>query len=89
MNAEVFAEGLEECRLLTTLIRQDVENLDDYGCPKIQDLFKTDCLWICSSYPFWHKTRHHCAERKAKLYGEWAMQPLEIFVGAFCICVNY
>ena len=76
MNAEVFAKGLEKCRLLTNLLGQNVENLDDYGCPKIQDLVKTDSLWICSSYPFRHKTRLHCAERKAKVYGEWTMQHL-------------
>ena len=76
MNAEVFVKGLEKCRLLTNLLGQIVENLDDYGCPKIQDLVKTDSLWICSSYPFRHKTRLHCAERKAKLYGEWANQNL-------------
>ena len=75
MNAEVFAKGLEKCRLLTNLLGQS-ENLDDYGCPKIQDLVKTDSLWICSSYPFRHKTRLHCSERKAKVYGEWAMQHL-------------
>ena len=76
MNAEVFAKGLEKCRLLTNLLGQNVENLDDYGCPKIQDLVKTDSLWICSSYPFRHKTRLRCAERKGKVYGEWAMQHL-------------
>ena len=76
MSAEVFAKGLENCRLLTTLLGQYVEILDDYGCPKIQDLVKTDSLWICSSYPFRHKTRLHCAERKAKAYGDWAMQYL-------------
>ena len=76
MNAEVFAKGLEKCRLLTRLLEQNVENLDDYGCPKIQDLVKTDSLWICSNYTFRHKTRLHCAERKAKVYGEWAMQQL-------------
>ena len=31
MNAEVFAKGLEKCRLLTTFLGQNVENLDDYG----------------------------------------------------------
>ena len=76
MNAEVFAKGFEKCRLLSTLLGQNVGNLDDYGCLKIQDLVKTDSLWICSSYPFRHKTRLHCAERKAKVYGEWAMQHL-------------
>ena len=42
MHAEVFAKNLEKCRLMTTLLGQNVENLDDYGCPKIQDLVKTD-----------------------------------------------
>ena len=76
MNAEVFAKGLEKCSLLTRLLEQNVENLDEYGCPKVQDLVKTDSLWICSSYIFRHKTRLHCGERKAKVYGEWAMQHL-------------
>ena len=74
MNAEVFAKGLEKCRLLTNLLGRNVENLDDYGCPKIQDLVKSDSSWICSSYPFRHKTRFHCAERKTYVCGEWAMQ---------------
>ena len=42
MNAEVFAKGLEKCRLLTNFLGRNVENLDDYGCPKLQDLVKTD-----------------------------------------------
>ena len=73
MNLEVFAKGLEKCRLLTRLLGQNVENWDDYGCPKVQDLAgegKLDSSWICSSYPYRHKTRLHCAERKAKVYGE-------------------
>ena len=76
MNAEVFAERLEKCRLLTNLFGRNVENLDDYCCPEIQDLVKKDSSWICSSYLFRHKTRLHCAERKAKVYGDWAMQQL-------------
>ena len=76
LNAEVFAKRLEKCRLLTNRLGRSVEILDDYGCPKIQNLVKTDGLWICSSYLFRHKTRLHCAEREAELYGEWAMQLL-------------
>ena len=76
MNAEVFTRGLEKCRMLTRLLGHNVEFLDDYGCPKIQDIVKTDSLWICFSYFFPQKTRLHCAERKAKVYGEWAMQHL-------------
>ena len=76
MNAEVFAKGLEQCRVLTNILGRNVENLDNYGCPKIKDFVKTDSSWICSSYPFRHKTRLHCAEKKAKVYGDWAMQHL-------------
>ena len=76
MNAEVFAKGLEKCRLLARLLGQNVEKLDDYGCRKLQNLVKTDSLWICSSYPFRHRTKLHCAERKSKVYGEWALQHL-------------
>ena len=76
INAEVFAKGLERCRLFTNHFGRNVENLDDYGCPKVQDLVRTDSSRICSSYPFRHKTRLHCAGRKAKVNGEWAMQHL-------------
>ena len=67
MNAEVFAKGIEKCRLLTGLLGQNVDNLDDYGCPKTQDLVeegKTGNSWICSSYQFRHKTRLHCASNQ-------------------------
>ena len=89
MNAELFAKGLEKCGLLTRLLGQNGENLDDYGCPKIQDLVKTERWWICSSYAFRHKTRVHCADRKAKVNGEWAMKHLQLFVRVYCICVYY
>ena len=70
-RAEYFAKGLEKCKFLSTLLGKEVENLDDYGCPKIQHL-NTD--WLCTSYPYRHKTILHCAERKAKAFGEWAVQ---------------
>ena len=76
MNAEVYAKGLEKCRLLNTFVGQNVEKLIDYGCPKIQDLVEMDSLWNCSNYLFRHKTMIHCAERKAKVYGECALQHL-------------
>ena len=61
-----------------TMLLEQFDHIHDYGCPKIQGLVKTDSSWICSSYPFRHKTRLHCAERKAKVYGNWAMQHLQI-----------
>ena len=76
MNAEVFAKGLEKCRLLTALLGRNVKNLGDYGCPKIQDLVKMNSSWIYFRYPFRQKTRLHSAEKKAKVYGDWALQHL-------------
>ena len=92
MNAEVFAKGFEKCRLLTRLLGRNVENLDDYGCPENQNLVregKKNSSWICSSYRFRHKTRIHCAERKAKVYGDWAMQHLilQIFTCFMYLCL--
>ena len=84
MNAEVLAKGLKKCRLLTTLLGQKVENLDDYGCPKNQDLVKTDSSCICSSYPFQHKTRLHCAEGKTGV----RIMGFATFVN-FCTCLLY
>ena len=55
MNAKVFAEGLEKCRLLARVLGQDVEKLDNYDCTNSQDIAgerKTDNSWICSSYVF-------------------------------------
>ena len=34
MKSEVFAKAIEKCRLLTRLLGQNVEDCDDYGCPK-------------------------------------------------------
>ena len=62
MKEKVFPKGLEQFRLLTRLLRQNVENLEDYGCPRIQDLVgEANSSWMCSSYTFRHKTRLHCA----------------------------
>ena len=93
MNAEVFAKGLEKCRLLTNLLGLNVENLDDYGCPKIQDLVgegKANISWICSDYPFRHKTRLHCAE-KSKGVRRLGIATFRFvsFVRVYCICVYY
>ena len=80
-NAEVFVGGFEICRVLNRLLGQKVEKMHDYGYPKIQDLVgerKASSSWICSTYPFRHKTRLHCADGKAEVYGDWAMQHLKL-----------
>ena len=57
--------------MLSALLGKQVENLDDYGCPKIQEL---NCDWLCSSYPYRHRKTLHCAEKNAKSFGTWTVQ---------------
>ena len=47
MNAEVFANGLENGRLLSRLLGQNVENSDDYGCPKFKVLLEREKRTVC------------------------------------------
>ena len=93
MNAEKLAKGFEKCRLLTRLLGETVENLDDYGCPKVQDLVGEGKADSCfSSYPFRHKTRLHCACREESK-GVWRMVYATFtfvnFERVFCVCVYY
>ena len=62
-KAECFAKRLEKCTMLNALLGKQVENLDGYGCPKIQEF---NCDWLCSSYPYRHRTTLHCSEKRQK-----------------------
>ena len=63
----------KKSQILTGIFETKVTNLDDYACPKIQNLiFKDEEYdWICSNYPFRHANILHCAKRKAFAYGTW------------------
>ena len=75
VKGEYFAKGTEKCKLLGNLLDKEVENLEVQGCPKVPD-HVDEKVWNCSSYPFRHKTTFHCAERNAKLFGNWIMRHL-------------
>ena len=85
INAEVFAKRYEKCRLLTTLLGQNVESLADYGCPKIQDLVKTDSSWIFSSHPFPTQNKVSLCREKSKAVRRVGYAT---FV-SFCSCLLY
>ena len=65
VKAEHFAKGTKICEILGNLLDKEAENLEDHGCPKVQDLVDEEKK-ICSNFPFRHKTTLHCAEREAK-----------------------
>ena len=62
VNGEHFAKATEKFTILGNLLDKEVENLEDHGCLKVQDLVDEE-KWRCSSYPFRHKTTLPCAER--------------------------
>ena len=72
-ETEFFAKGYEKCKNLSEILETKLTNLDDYACPKVQNLiFKDEEYdWRCSNYPFRHANTLHCAERKAFAYGTW------------------
>ena len=81
MNAEVFAKGIEMCRLLTSLL---VGNLDEDGCTKIQDRVKRDSLWICSSYFSYTKQGLTVPKRK-----QGCLENGLCNICDFCTCLLY
>ena len=46
VNGEHFAKGTEKFKILAGLMDKVVENLDDQGCPKVQDLVDEE-IWVC------------------------------------------
>ena len=69
MNAGGFAKTTEKSKKFSMLKHKRVENMDDHGCHKFQELVDPivdDQLWNWSRHPIRHKTTLHCADRKSK-----------------------
>ena len=89
MDAEGFAKGLEIYRLLTRLLGKNVENLDDYGCPKFKTLSKrTVCAFALVTFSPTQSKVSLCQE-ESKDVGRTGYAALVIFVRVYCICVYY
>ena len=58
------------------------ENLENHSCLNFQDLVVGE-MWICSNYPFRHKTTLQCAECRANLFGNWILNHLKL-LSLFC-----
>ena len=57
-------------------MEKEVENLDDHGCPKVQDLVgeEFDLLRL----PIQTQDHTLLSEREAKLFGNWKMHHLSL-----------
>ena len=53
----------KKVNIIGWVMDKHVENLDDYGSPKVQ-IFVDESRWTCSSYASTHKIILHCANRK-------------------------
>ena len=88
MNAEVFAKGLKNCRLLVSLLGQNVENLDDYACQKIKILSKRT---VCGSalITFSDTKQGFTAPRRKQRFMDNGLCNICKFVRVYCTCVYY
>lgn len=60
----IYVKGMEKKKFLEFLSHRDIINLDDFECPKVNELPSLDTL--C---PFTHgKNFHHCAVYKVGVY---------------------
>ena len=84
-RGEYFAQERESCKSFSKFLEKEVENMDDHGCPKIQDPFVEE-MWTCLSYQFRRKTTQYCAERKVKLLDNCTMQQLNLKFFRFLKC---
>ena len=78
----ILCKNDKKCNSRANLLDQDVEKVDDHGCPKIQDLVDPEAdekMWNCSRYPVGYKTTLQCAERKAKVCRNRTMQHLLLY----------
>ena len=75
VKGEYFEKWTENCETLGNLRDKEVYRLKDYGCPRYREHAEAnDEMWKCSSYATRHKNTLKCAERKAKVFGNWTLQ---------------
>ena len=68
-NSLFYAKGLEKTSFLSRLFGRDFYDLEDFGCPRIDQL-KTSNVY-CRNSSFTHSSSTHCARKKVKAFGTW------------------
>ena len=74
---EFYAKGTEKCKMLETIFPVEFTNIEEFGCPKLGEISKD--AGKCRSFPYRHDKILHCAERKARAYGVWLEDFLDLF----------
>lgn len=70
-----YSKGTEKCAFLTKLVGFTVQNLEDLGCPKVDELNDLDSAQVCPIHckccaPE-SRLVSHCALRKVILFSKW------------------
>ena len=74
---EFYAKGAEKCKMLESIFPVQFTNIEEFGCPKLSEVTKD--AGLCRSFPYRHDKILHCAERKARAYGVWLEDFLDLF----------
>ena len=68
-NSLFFAKGFEKCVFLKSLFENEFHDLDDLGCPRIDQLKYKGVP--CMIYTKAHSLSSHCARKKVDVFGVW------------------
>ena len=69
-GAVFYAKGKEKTEFLAKYLDRKIENLDDLGCPRVENLcFKN--YPSCNKHIPHYNSRNHCPLKKTKVFYDW------------------
>ena len=69
-GAVFYAKGKEKTEFLAKYLDRKIENLDDLGCPRVENLYFKNYP-SCNKHIPHYNSRNHCALKKTKVFYDW------------------
>ena len=69
-NAVFYAKGKEKADFLSNYLDRKVVNLDDLGCPRVEQLYFKNFV-NCNKHLPHHNSKNHYALKKSKAFFDW------------------
>ena len=69
-NAIFYAKRKEKAEFLSKYLDRKVVNLDDLGCPRVENLY-FKIFVNCNKHLPHHISKNHCALKKLKAFDDW------------------
>ena len=69
-NAVFYAKRKEKADFLSKYLDRKVVNLDDLGCPRVEQLYFKNFVNFNKHLPH-HNSKDHCALKKSKAFYDW------------------